>query len=132
MNRVTFNEDLCKGCGLCVEACPKKIIALAAEAGDLTALRVYQTSGAYLGIGLANLVNLFNPSVIIINSGDFEECPSLIKEAELEMNRRAYPTLTQKLSIKQTNESEESIFSGTAFSLCDRLFDIDYKGNIIE
>ena len=32
MNRVTFNEDLCKGCGLCVEACPKKIIALAAEA----------------------------------------------------------------------------------------------------
>ena len=31
MNRVTFNVDLCKGCGLCVEACPKKIIALAAE-----------------------------------------------------------------------------------------------------
>ena len=31
MNRVTFNEDLCKGCGLCVEACPKKIISLSAE-----------------------------------------------------------------------------------------------------
>ena len=28
MNRVTFKADLCKGCGLCVLACPKKIIAL--------------------------------------------------------------------------------------------------------
>ena len=25
MNKVTFNADLCKGCGLCIEACPKKI-----------------------------------------------------------------------------------------------------------
>ncbi len=28
MNRVTFNSDLCKGCGLCVTACPRKIIKL--------------------------------------------------------------------------------------------------------
>ena len=31
MNRVTFNSDLCKGCGLCVAACPKKIIALSSD-----------------------------------------------------------------------------------------------------
>lgn len=28
MAKVTFNEDRCKGCGLCVEACPKKLLAL--------------------------------------------------------------------------------------------------------
>jgi len=28
MAKVTFNEELCKGCGLCVTACPKKIVAL--------------------------------------------------------------------------------------------------------
>ena len=28
MKRVTFKSDLCKGCGLCVSVCPKKIIAL--------------------------------------------------------------------------------------------------------
>ncbi len=28
MAKVTFLEDTCKGCGLCVEACPKKIVAL--------------------------------------------------------------------------------------------------------
>lgn len=28
MAKVTFNDDLCKGCGLCVNACPKKILEL--------------------------------------------------------------------------------------------------------
>ena len=31
MANVSFNEDLCKGCGLCVEACPKKILQLDKE-----------------------------------------------------------------------------------------------------
>ena len=28
MAKVTFNTDLCKGCGLCVNACPKKILEI--------------------------------------------------------------------------------------------------------
>lgn len=28
MNRVTFDIDRCKGCGLCVGVCPKKILSL--------------------------------------------------------------------------------------------------------
>lgn len=31
MANVIFNEDLCKGCGLCVTACPKHIVALKEE-----------------------------------------------------------------------------------------------------
>lgn len=31
MAKVTFDNDLCKGCGLCVTACPKKIVALSDE-----------------------------------------------------------------------------------------------------
>lgn len=28
MAKVTFDDDLCKGCGLCVAVCPKKILQL--------------------------------------------------------------------------------------------------------
>ncbi|MDW7656010.1 MAG: 4Fe-4S dicluster domain-containing protein [Bacillota bacterium] len=28
MSRIEINETLCKGCGLCVTVCPRKIIAL--------------------------------------------------------------------------------------------------------
>ncbi len=31
MAKVTINENVCKGCGLCAEACPKKIIELTSE-----------------------------------------------------------------------------------------------------
>lgn len=31
MAKVTFNENLCKGCGLCVNACAKKIVKLKSE-----------------------------------------------------------------------------------------------------
>ena len=31
MTQLTFKTDECKGCGLCVYACPKKILVLAAE-----------------------------------------------------------------------------------------------------
>jgi 2-oxoglutarate ferredoxin oxidoreductase subunit delta len=29
MAKVTFNTDMCKGCGLCVDACPKACLAIA-------------------------------------------------------------------------------------------------------
>ena len=28
MAKVTINQDRCKGCGLCVSVCPKKVLAL--------------------------------------------------------------------------------------------------------
>lgn len=31
MAKVTFQTDLCKGCGLCVGACPKHILAIAKD-----------------------------------------------------------------------------------------------------
>ena len=31
MSKVTFDTDICKGCGLCVEACPKKILKIAKD-----------------------------------------------------------------------------------------------------
>ena len=31
MAKVTIQTDICKGCGLCVNACPKKILALSKE-----------------------------------------------------------------------------------------------------
>ena len=100
--------------------------------GDPHAVHSISECGKYLGIGLANLINLFNPSVLIINAGDFEGCTSLIKEAEQEIQKRAHPALTQNLAIRQTQENEDSIIFGTAFNLCDRLFDISYSKNIVE
>lgn len=99
---------------------------------DPYAYRAISECGKYLGIGLANLVNLFNPSTMVINLGDFEGCPSLLIEAECELKKRAYSALTQKLSIKHINETEEDIIYGIAYDLCNKLFDISFPYNIVE
>ena len=31
MAKLTFKTDRCKGCGLCVDACPKNLLTLAAD-----------------------------------------------------------------------------------------------------
>ena len=31
MAKLTFKTDKCKGCGLCVDACPKQVLALAKD-----------------------------------------------------------------------------------------------------
>ncbi|MFN2364694.1 MAG: ROK family protein [Halarsenatibacteraceae bacterium] len=44
-------------------------IARAAREGDELAKEVYQEAGKYLGIGVANLINLFNPDTIVFGGG---------------------------------------------------------------
>lgn len=34
MAKIIVNEELCKGCGLCVRACPKKLLSLSKKANS--------------------------------------------------------------------------------------------------
>jgi len=46
-----------------------KVVVEAAKAGDAVASEVMRTETANLGVGLANLVHIFNPDVIILGGG---------------------------------------------------------------
>lgn len=46
-----------------------KVVGEAATKGDELAKEVYQEAGRYLGIGVANVLNLINPEMVIIGGG---------------------------------------------------------------
>jgi glucokinase-like ROK family protein len=46
-----------------------KMVADAAKAGDELALNVFNKAIEYVGVGIADLVNLFNPEMIVIGGG---------------------------------------------------------------
>jgi len=51
-----------------ISSCTAKSIAEAALNGDKTALKVYETSGKYLGKGLSIIIDILNPEKIVIGS----------------------------------------------------------------
>ncbi len=99
--------------------------------GDVAAKQAIIECAEYLGIGLANLVNLCKPSAIVINTGEFGELPYFLEYAEEIMRQRAYPVLVKDLQVEHVSTHEADTILGAAFNLCDRLFDLSFPGNII-
>lgn len=56
-------------CGDEISKVNTKMVADAANQGDELALNVFKRAMEYIGIGVANLVNLFNPEMIVIGGG---------------------------------------------------------------
>ncbi|HSQ39299.1 MAG TPA: ROK family protein [Anaerolineales bacterium] len=46
-----------------------RVIADAANAGDKLAIKAYARAGEYLGIGVANYLHIFDPSIVILGGG---------------------------------------------------------------
>jgi glucokinase len=79
------------------EGHPERIMAetvfAAAEQGDEVAQRVVDETAAYLGIAVANLVNLFNPALIVLGGPVGQNGQVLLEPLRAEVQRRAmaYP-----------------------------------------
>lgn len=107
-------------------------VVKAYKAGDGKAAAAIRECGTYLGIGLANLVNLFAPSIILLNAGEYLKCGEIIDIAAEEMRRRAYPVLSKDLRIKTVKMNLEDSVKGIALNLSDKIFDISCPYNIVE
>ncbi len=64
-------------------------VAEAAEAGDAASLAIFNEAGHYLGIALANLVNLLSPELILIGGGVAQSHELFLPEAEKTMRALA-------------------------------------------
>lgn len=66
-----------------------KAIAQAYELGDSVAVRAVDHAACIMGIGLASVVNFYNPQRIILGGGFIEAMPLYFEKAEAEMRRRS-------------------------------------------
>lgn len=63
------NERLMELCGGDIETITAKMVAQAAAEGDELAVGILSKAAEYIGIGIANMINLFNPEAVIIGGG---------------------------------------------------------------
>jgi len=73
-----------------LESISAEIVAEAARQGDRLAIDIVAEAANYLGVGLANLVNIFNPELIVIGGGLSKMGGMLLKPARKVLKERAF------------------------------------------
>lgn len=82
-----------------VEAIRIEHVLQAAAQGEPAVLEVMNTVGRYLGIGIANLVNAFNPSLVVLGGVLSLAGPYILPGAQQEMDARALTAPRKDLCI---------------------------------
>jgi len=97
-----------------IEKIDAEAIHEAAQAGDKVANELIARTAYYLGVGLANLVNIFNPEVIIIGGGLSNIGDMLLKPAFEEAGRRAFRQSYQAVRFARAELGRNSGVLGAA------------------
>ena len=140
---VERNGDLCfcgnKGC-LEVMCSVDRMISLAAKDNlnpptsiddvfcavktDQRIRRTVDRCGEYLGFSIANIINIFNPQKIIINSIQYNNSDHIHSRIIKCVKQRVNKVLLENLTFERANISEEEKIAGIAKCLTNTVFDL--------
>jgi predicted NBD/HSP70 family sugar kinase len=100
-------------------------IVAKAEAGDKPMKRIFEQMGRYLGLGIANLVNLLNPQRVVICQGSVR-CAHLFEQSLRSVaEQMVIPPLKQNLDIVIHHWGDEVWARGAAGLV---LLELDQRG----
>jgi glucokinase len=77
---------------------PEDIFKAAFE-GDNLALKTLKEAGTYLGVGIANIINMMSPEAVILAGGLTGAWEIYVEEAKKEASKRAFKGLFEKVRI---------------------------------
>jgi glucokinase len=101
-----------------VEKVTAQVIHSAAKHGDSLAKELIAQTGYYIGVGLANLINIFNPELIVIGGGLSNIGDMLLKPAFKTAGERAYKEAFQAVRFASAGLGRNSgVLGAAAFAL---------------
>lgn len=101
-----------------VEKVTAQVIHSAAERGDSLAKELIARTGYYVGVGLASLINIFNPELIVIGGGLSYIGDMLLKPAFKVAGERAYKQAFQAVRFVSAELGRDSgVLGAAAFAL---------------
>lgn len=101
-----------------------KALAAAMEAGDEQIRALVLRSAGYLGVAMANVVNLLSPEMIVLGGGLIEALPrEYLATAEKSMHEHAMSWLVEKVKVKAAKLGDDAVIMGAAKLIRDHLED---------
>jgi glucokinase len=98
-----------------------EIVALAAKQGDTVAREIIREASYYLGIGLANIVNIFNPELIVIGGGLSNMGNMFLGPARETMKRMAFKLPARNVRIVRSRLKDNAGILGAAIYILNRI-----------
>ncbi len=98
-----------------IEKITAKDIAIAARKGDSIACDVINSAATYLGVGMVNLVNIFNPEMIIVGGGLAVMEDLMLDPARQMVKERAFPESAAVVRIVTTELGGDAGLLGAAY-----------------
>ena len=92
-----------------------------ARAGDPLARHILDTAVTYLAMGIANIVSILNPEMIILGGGLFQGADLLLDPVRREFKRWAQPLAAKTVRIELSVLGEDAGLYGAAKLAWDRL-----------
>jgi glucokinase len=86
----------------------------AGRSGDELAVAVFRRFGLYLGVGLANLINLIDPEIIVIAGGAVNGWDLFASEMYRQVEERAFRTTAQQVKIAKAECGDNAGLLGAA------------------
>lgn len=97
-----------------IEGITAEEVDIAARDGDSLAMEVISQAATYLGVGMVNLVNIFNPEMIIVGGGMAKMGDRLLNPARQVVMDRVFPLLAQAVCIVPAQLGEDAGVLGAA------------------
>ena len=94
-----------------------EMVAAAAKRRDAMALEIVSQAATYLGIGMANLVNIFNPEIIIIGGGMSKMGDMLFDPLRRTVEERAFRLPGNMVQIVPSKLGDDVSLLGAAICL---------------
>jgi N-acetylglucosamine repressor len=97
------------------------IVIAAANQGDQFAVNILSEIGHELGKGIASLIQILNPEIIILGGRMSKAKQYIITPIQQALNSHCNPLLTNNINIVSTNLGEEAIALGLAIMVVNKL-----------
>ena len=96
----------------------------AASRGDKISINIVAEVARYLGLGIANMVNLFNPAVVVVDSSLQAAGQDLLDQIVTIIRRQALREFTESIEVRYGRVANHAGVLGVAAMVLDRHFDV--------
>lgn len=111
-----------ENCGTDLAKIRSGVLARAVDAGDKQVEQVIRRAAFYVGVGVANLINVLSPEAVVLGGGLVEAMESIyLEEVKRAVKTHAMPFLRKDVRIVAAKLGDDAVAMGAARLIHDKL-----------